>query len=72
MPKWGSCQYDEGKEREDARYDIQGFDAVVRTIGELLSEGKIKHWGLSNETVRPRPFVRRRRRATLRQRRPSR
>ena len=28
----------------------QGFDAIATTMGELIAEGKIKSWGLCNET----------------------
>ena len=27
-----------------------GYEEVVRSLGELIVEGKIRHWGLSNET----------------------
>ena len=53
MPKWGESQYKAGKAAEDQSREtaaLQGFDAVVRSMGVLLDQGKIKAWGLSNET----------------------
>lgn len=50
VPKWGESQYLAASEAEDETRALAGFDAVVATIGELLAEGKIRHWGLSNET----------------------
>ena len=51
VPKWGESQYRAGKAAEDQSREtaaLQGFDAVVRSIGVLLEQGKIKAWGLSN------------------------
>jgi len=50
VPKWGESQYMAAK-AEAGAHTLEGFDAVVSTMGELLSSGKIKHWGLSNETT---------------------
>ncbi|EOD26431.1 aldo/keto reductase [Emiliania huxleyi CCMP1516] len=50
VPKWGESQYVAAK-AEAGAHTLEGFDAVVSTMGELLSSGKIKHWGLSNETT---------------------
>jgi aryl-alcohol dehydrogenase-like predicted oxidoreductase len=53
VPKWGESQYKAGKAAEDQSREtaaLQGFDAVVRSMGVLLDQGKIKAWGLSNET----------------------
>lgn len=52
VPTWGESQYLKEKEKEFQcdDVDIQGFETVVKTIGELLKSGKIRAWGLSNET----------------------
>ena len=53
VPKWGESQYRADKAAEDREREtaaLQGFDAVVRSMGALLEAGKIKAWGLSNET----------------------
>lgn len=52
VPKWGESQYVSGKAAEDRARSLplEGFDAVVRSMGALLQAGKIKAWGVSNET----------------------
>ena len=50
VPKWGENQYNAAKASEDEARRLQGFDSVVESIGKLLKEGKIRAWGLSNET----------------------
>jgi len=50
VPKWGESQYFYAKADADDTRKLAGFDVVVSTMGELLAEGKIKAWGLSNET----------------------
>ena len=55
-PLWGSCVYDkslEGKHSQQPRDSAERvpFDDVVRCLGELLAAGKIRAWGLSNETT---------------------
>lgn len=50
MPIWGESQYKRASEEADATRVLQGFDEIVTTIGELIREGKIRQWGLSNET----------------------
>lgn len=52
VPVWGGSQYLADKEAEDDKdgYTLQGFEEIVKTIGELLKSGKIRAWGLSNET----------------------
>merc|ERR1719440_248929 len=46
VPMFGSIRYDCNKERED---DVS-FDEQARAMGELIKSGKIRAWGLSNET----------------------
>tara|TARA_B100000524_G_scaffold25594_1_gene12912 strand:+ start:1042 stop:1977 length:936 start_codon:yes stop_codon:yes gene_type:complete len=50
VPKWGGAQYLAAGAAQDAHHHLTGFEAIVATMGELLSEGKIKTWGVSNET----------------------
>ena len=52
VPKFGGSQYFLEREAEagnDASA-LMGFDAVVTTMGELIAAGKIREWGVSNET----------------------
>lgn len=54
-PLWGHHAYMkhlEGKHQQQPRDgpDDVAFDDVVKCMGELLEEGVIKHWGVSNET----------------------
>lgn len=56
VPTFGGSQYLLESEAGDAEKELAGFKAVVFMMGELISEGKIRHWGLSNETVRTQPF----------------
>ena len=51
MPKWGESQYTAAGDAANAGYGLAGFDAVVATIGALIAEGKVRHWGVSNETT---------------------
>ena len=46
VPMFGSVQYDCSKEREDA----VSFEEQARAMGELVAAGKVRAWGLSNET----------------------
>lgn len=46
VPGFGTSAYDADKERED----VVSFEETVSAIGELLKNGKIRYWGLSNET----------------------
>lgn len=46
VPMFGSTRYDADKEREDA----VTFDEQARAMAELVAAGKIRAWGLSNET----------------------
>ncbi|KAL4860207.1 Protein tas [Chlorella vulgaris] len=43
---FGKNQY-----RADAHYDPVPFEEQVAAVGELIKEGKVRHWGLSNETT---------------------
>jgi aryl-alcohol dehydrogenase-like predicted oxidoreductase len=55
-PLWGSSVYQKGLEGKHSQQERKSaddkvpFDDVVRCLGELLAAGKIKAWGLSNET----------------------
>ena len=55
-PLWGRTVYQkelEGGHQQQPRSgpdDRVPFDDVVRCLGELISEGKIRAWGVSNET----------------------
>jgi len=51
VPKWGESQYTAAGDAANAGYGLAGFDAVVATIGALITEGKVRHWGVSNETT---------------------
>jgi len=46
-PLWGNEEYRRSQERSLA--DLS-FEEQARTMAELISEGKIRAWGLSNET----------------------
>ena len=46
VPMFGSVAYDCSKEREDA----VSFEEQARAMGELVAAGKVRAWGLSNET----------------------
>jgi len=46
VPMFGSIRYEVDKEREDA----VSFEEQARAIAELVESGKIRAWGLSNET----------------------
>ena len=46
VPIFGNVRYDCDKEREDSI----SFDEQARAIAELVKAGKIRAWGLSNET----------------------
>ena len=51
VPKWGESQYTAAGDAANDGYGLAGFDAVVATIGALIAEGKVRHWGVSNETT---------------------
>uniref|UniRef100_A0A7S4EWY1 NADP-dependent oxidoreductase domain-containing protein n=1 Tax=Chrysotila carterae TaxID=13221 RepID=A0A7S4EWY1_CHRCT len=46
VPLFGTTRYDVSKERDDE----VSFAEQVEVMGELIKAGKIRHWGLSNET----------------------
>jgi len=46
IPLFGYSRYDVSKERKYVSYKEQ-----VEAMGELIKAGKIKHWGLSNEST---------------------
>lgn len=46
VPMFGSVQYDCSKERDDS----VSFEEQARAMGELVTSGKVRAWGLSNET----------------------
>jgi len=46
-PNFGKSIYDHSQERKDA----VPFEDTVRALGELIREGKIRHWGVCNETT---------------------
>jgi aryl-alcohol dehydrogenase-like predicted oxidoreductase len=46
VPMFGSVAYDCKKERDDA----VSFEEQARAMGELVASGKVRAWGLSNET----------------------
>eukprot|EP00899_Mesostigma_viride_P029527 jgi/Mesvir1/975/Mv17523-RA.1 len=46
VPSFGSTVYNPSQERESVPFRDQ-----VECIGRLIREGKIRHWGLSNETT---------------------
>eukprot|EP00199_Chlamydomonas_sp_CCMP681_P001917 CAMPEP_0119115702 /NCGR_PEP_ID=MMETSP1180-20130426/51888_1 /TAXON_ID=3052 ORGANISM="Chlamydomonas cf sp, Strain CCMP681" /NCGR_SAMPLE_ID=MMETSP1180 /ASSEMBLY_ACC=CAM_ASM_000741 /LENGTH=370 /DNA_ID=CAMNT_0007104791 /DNA_START=109 /DNA_END=1221 /DNA_ORIENTATION=- len=46
-PLWGSRQYRPELERDN----IPSVDEQVSAVGELITAGKIRNWGLSNETT---------------------
>lgn len=51
VPLCGANQHKAGFVADDAANDqLQGHENVVATIGALIKEGKIRAWGLSNET----------------------
>mmetsp|Transcript_22255 Transcript_22255/g.38204 ORF Transcript_22255/g.38204 Transcript_22255/m.38204 type:complete len:361 (+) Transcript_22255:103-1185(+) len=46
VPLWGESRYMPERERPSV-----SFDESVRAMGELIKAGKVRHWGLSNETT---------------------
>ena len=51
VPLWGASQHKSYFAADDAANDqLQGYEKVVATIGALIKEGKIRAWGISNET----------------------
>ncbi|EFN51689.1 hypothetical protein CHLNCDRAFT_27720 [Chlorella variabilis] len=46
VPLWGKNQY-----HASQRYDPVPFEEQVAAVGKLIQEGKVRHWGLSNETA---------------------
>ena len=51
VPIFGASQYLEQEAAAvEATGALQGFDAVVLAMGELIAAGKIREWGVSNET----------------------
>jgi len=46
VPMFGSIRYEVAKEREDS----VSFTEQARAMGELIKSGKVRSWGLSNET----------------------
>merc|ERR1712087_667141 len=46
VPMFGTRAYDCNKERDD----VVSFSEQARAMGELVASGKIRAWGLSNET----------------------
>ena len=52
VPIFGGSQYFSDKEAAPVNdpAELQGFDSVVKTMGELIASGKIREWGVSNET----------------------
>jgi aryl-alcohol dehydrogenase-like predicted oxidoreductase len=49
IPLFGSCEYDRTKERS-GEFAPVAFEETVLALKELLDQGKIKSYGLSNET----------------------
>ncbi|PSC75257.1 aldo keto reductase [Micractinium conductrix] len=45
-PIFGKNQYDASQ-----HYDPVPFEEQVAAVGELIKEGKVRHWGLSNEST---------------------
>eukprot|EP00798_Chlamydomonas_sp_ICE-L_P012566 gene12566-15788_t len=48
VPKFGDRQY---RKEEQERDDFASFEEQVQSMGDLIKEGKVRHWGLSNETA---------------------
>lgn len=48
VPKFGKIQF---RAEGAASYEAYSFEEQVQTIGELIKSGKIRYWGLSNETT---------------------
>ncbi len=36
---------------QEREWDAASFEEQVEAVGQLIKEGKIRHWGLSNETT---------------------
>ncbi|KAF5834586.1 aldo/keto reductase [Dunaliella salina] len=49
-PLWGQRQYRPENEYK-GEFTPPDIEETVSAMGELIKEGKIKHWGLSNETA---------------------
>ncbi len=52
IPLWGESQYTPRMEECNVRLHADGcaFERIARTMGALIAEGKVREWGLSNET----------------------
>lgn len=46
VPLFGEPEYDIGKEMDD----VISFEEQLLAIDDLIEDGKVRHWGLSNET----------------------
>jgi aryl-alcohol dehydrogenase-like predicted oxidoreductase len=46
VPAWGNQQYNPTKE-----WEATDMEEQVAAVGELIKQGKIKYWGVSNETT---------------------
>eukprot|EP00803_Ostreobium_quekettii_P006521 evm.model.scf_3328.2 EVM.evm.TU.scf_3328.2 scf_3328:10469-13226(+) len=46
VPLWGSSQY-----KPEMEYKTASFEEQAAAMGELIKEGKIRHWGVSNEST---------------------
>ncbi len=57
VPCFGRSIYDTEKSAQGYNHvagavvEPTGYEDVVRSLGELIAEGKVRHWGLSNETT---------------------
>ena len=47
-PLWGKSRFDITQVKPDS--EVAAFEETVLALGELIRAGKIRHWGLSNET----------------------
>ncbi|PRW59049.1 aldo keto reductase [Chlorella sorokiniana] len=47
--RWAPC-FGKNQFRPEEHYDPVPFEEQVAAVGQLIKEGKVRHWGLSNET----------------------
>lgn len=50
VPLFGRVQYRPDQHHPSSAADYTPFEEQVEAMGSLIQEGKIRHWGLSNET----------------------
>ena len=45
------CSFGKNQYRPENEYEAVAWEEQVKAVGTLIAEGKVRHWGLSNETA---------------------